>query len=275
MNVSIARVGRRRQQVLQRATCVPKVNLEKKTVIIYVINVPQVSRPMLLDQWFVLLVQLVNGQGKAHLRAINVPKANIATLSIQVAVYHVALDPMPIKPEQLPAHFAPKDHLRWQALQHVHSAILVVTNQSEKPNANHVKKDFMQQTRERMVLVQFVQMVPSHRPVLLSVFNVHPEDTVRLIQVVMYGQLSIMVWRKKTIMWVASVVLKVNLQSKQDKRNVKIVWLARVQPKRHPNVYHVILDDFKRVQWMVLIHLLVQHVLLANILSNLKDGHWS
>ena len=50
MNVSIARVGRRRQQVLQRATCVPKVNLEKKTVIIYVINVPQVSRRMLLDQ---------------------------------------------------------------------------------------------------------------------------------------------------------------------------------------------------------------------------------
>jgi hypothetical protein len=101
-------------------------------------------------------VQPVNGRWKVHLRAINVPKVNTATQAIQVAVCHVPLDSMPIKPEQLRAQFAPKDRLRWQALRHVHSAILVVTNQSDKPNAKHVKKDFLQQTRERMVLVQSV-----------------------------------------------------------------------------------------------------------------------
>ena len=85
MNVSIARVGRRRQQVLQRATCVPKVNLEKKMVLIYVLSAMQVGMRILLVQQLALHALEDRRLKQAPPLVICVPKVN----SLQRVIIYV------------------------------------------------------------------------------------------------------------------------------------------------------------------------------------------
>ena len=66
----------RRQPVPQRVICVPKVNLEKKTVIIYVLNAMQDGMRILLVQQLALHALEDRRLQQAPLLVICVPRVN-------------------------------------------------------------------------------------------------------------------------------------------------------------------------------------------------------
>jgi len=90
----------RRQPVPQRVTCVPKVNLEKKMVLIYVLSAMQVGMRIFLVQQLVHHVLEDRRLQQAPLLVICVPKVN---LELPVVLIHV-LNALQVNMRVVPDH---------------------------------------------------------------------------------------------------------------------------------------------------------------------------
>jgi hypothetical protein len=84
----------RRQPVPQRVICVPKVNLEKKMVLIYVLNAMQVGMRILLVQQRALYALEDRRLQQAPLLVICVPRVN----SLQRVIIYVLNVPQVSRP---------------------------------------------------------------------------------------------------------------------------------------------------------------------------------
>jgi len=90
----------RRQPVPQRVTCVPKVNLEKKMVLIYVLNAMQVGMRIILVQQRAQFVLAAQHLRPAPQRVTCVPKVN---LELPVVLIHV-LNALLVDTRLVPGH---------------------------------------------------------------------------------------------------------------------------------------------------------------------------